>query len=301
MNKALKTGIFAVIVIVASFFVINYLRGEDIFDREVEYVGTYTNVEGLVASAPVFVKGFKAGKVSEVVYDKNKCVFNVICSVSKDFLVPSDSRMMIFGVDIMGSKGIRIDLGTSSQIAEDGAELVSGYEAGLIDGLAGSVTPLMEKVGKTLDSLELTIAGVNRMLSTANTASVERTLSHVESVMRNLKSFSSEINGKSEEITAMIDNLKSFSDNLGGIAAKVDTTLAGVDTAIASVNAADLTGTIEALHKLLNNINDPEGTVGKLFVDDSIYDSVDSLLINIDRFIDKIQENPKKYLKISVF
>jgi hypothetical protein len=34
---------------------------------------------------------------------------------------------------------------------------------------------------------------------------------------------------------------------------------------------------------------------------DSVYNSVDSLLIDINSLVNKIQENPKKYLKISVF
>lgn len=301
MKKEFKIGVFALIVIVASFFVLNYLRGEDIFNREAEYISMYPDAEGLVASAPVFVKGYKAGKVTEVAYDRKEGVFRVICSVSKEFAVPADSKMTIYGVDIMGSKGIRIDLGVSETLAKDGDILTGSYEPGLMDGIASTITPLMDKVGKMLDSLQITVAGVNEILSETNTRSIGRTLCHVESVMADLRSLSAEINGESDEITAMIHNLKLFSDSLEGIAAKADSTLAGVDSAVASINSADLAGTIESLKRLLNNINDPEGTVGKLFVDDSIYNSVDSLLVNIDRFIDKIQENPKKYLKISVF
>ena len=55
MKKELKIGIFAVTVLAVSFFVLNYLRGEDIFNREAEYVSSYSNVEGLVASAPVYI------------------------------------------------------------------------------------------------------------------------------------------------------------------------------------------------------------------------------------------------------
>ena len=57
LAKEFKIGIFVVTVLVASFFVINYLRGEDIFNREMEIHSTYENVEGLVASAPVNIKG----------------------------------------------------------------------------------------------------------------------------------------------------------------------------------------------------------------------------------------------------
>ena len=53
-------------VLTASFFVINYLRGKDIFNKEMEIVSEYSNLEGLVESAPVFIKGYKVGKVSEV-------------------------------------------------------------------------------------------------------------------------------------------------------------------------------------------------------------------------------------------
>ena len=301
MKKEFKIGLFAVVVLVVSFFVLNYLRGEDIFNREAEYVAMYSNAEGLVASAPVFVKGYKAGKVTEVKYDTDKGMFSVVCSVSKDFPVPDDSKMTIYSVDIMGGRGLRLDLGTSEVMAEDGDTLQANYEAGLMDALAGGIAPLMEKVGNTLDSLEVTVTGLNRLVSEANAASLKRTLAHVESVMSNLQSLSGKIEGKSDEITAMIDSLAVFSGSLTAIASQADSTLAGVNTAVASLNDADLTGTVASLHRLLNKINDPEGTVGKLLVDDSIYNSVDSLLVNIDRFVDKIQENPKKYLKISVF
>ena len=48
-------------------------------------------------------------------------------------------------------------------------------------------------------------------------------------------------------------------------------------------------------------INDPDGTVGKLLTDDSVYKSVDELLNDVDSLVQKIQENPRKYIKISVF
>ena len=66
--KELKIGLFVVVVMFASFFLINYLRGEDILNREYEVISRYDNVDGLVASAHVYIKGYKAGKVAEVIY-----------------------------------------------------------------------------------------------------------------------------------------------------------------------------------------------------------------------------------------
>jgi ABC-type transporter Mla subunit MlaD len=67
MSKELKIGTFVVTIAVASFFLINYLRGEDLFNREIELTSRVETVEGLVASAPVYIKGYKAGKVSEII------------------------------------------------------------------------------------------------------------------------------------------------------------------------------------------------------------------------------------------
>ena len=53
-SKELKIGFFVVLVLVVSFFVINYLRGKDIFNNEIDLVGQFENVEGLAESAPVF-------------------------------------------------------------------------------------------------------------------------------------------------------------------------------------------------------------------------------------------------------
>ena len=301
MKKELKIGIFVVSVIVASFFVLNYLRGEDILDREYKLMSRYDNVEGLVASSPVYIKGFKAGKVIDVSYDTDKGDFVVKCSVSKDFVIPSDSKMFIYGVDIMGTKGVKIDLGTSDVAISDGQYLSSGFEAGLMDSVAGNITPLLEKVTQTLDSLTVTVSGVNRLLSESNQSSLSRTLMHVEKTMANLRSLSSAINGKSAEITALVDNLYDFSSKLGALTEKVDTAMTGVGEIIQTVNDSDINGVITSFKTLLDNINDPDGSICKLMNSDSVYNSVDSLLSDVNVLVNKIQENPRKYLKISVF
>ena len=301
MNKELKIGIFVVSVLVVSFFVINYLRGEDIFNREYELTSRFGNVEGLVPSAPVFIKGYKAGKVTEVTYDSSEGDFAVVCSMSKDFAVPADSKMTIYATDIMGSKGVKIDLGTSEALAHDGDTLVPVFEAGIMDAIASTVVPLVAKVSSAIDSLSTTVGLVNRLLSEENQASLSRTLVHAEKTMASLRSLSASINGKSSEINSLIENLDQFAGKLGGIADKVDTTMSDVTRLVGSVTAEDVNALVRSAYELLRNINDPNGSVGKLLNSDSVYNSVDSLLVDVNEIVDKIKENPKKYLKISVF
>lgn len=300
-SKEFKIGVFVVVVMTASFFVINYLRGKDIFNKEIEIVSLYDNVEGLVESAPVYIKGYKAGKVTEVSYNPVDEKFKVVCSVLKDFRIPADSRMTIYAVDIMGGKGVKIDLGKSSEPVLDGAMLAPSFEAGLMDGLAAGLEPLMAKVGNTLDSLSVTVAGINSMLSESNRASLEKTVAHLERTMGSVNGIAKTIEGKSSDIAAFIGNLEVLSAKLGAMVGKADTLVGEASDLMVTLNESDIKGVVASFQSLLENINDPDGTVGKLLVDGSVYDSVDELLNDVDTLVKKIQENPKKYIKISVF
>ena len=301
ISREFKIGFFAIAVLVVSFFLINYLRGEDIFNKEIEVSARFGKVEGLVPSAPVFIKGYKAGKVSEVTYDSRSGDFEVVCSVLKDFAIPEDSRMTIYSVDIMGGKGVRIDLGTSSSYVEDGGDLIPAFEAGLMDALGSSIAPLLEKVTSTMDSLSVTVAGVNRLLDDANQSNIAKTLSHLERTMSSLNNVAGDIDGKSDELEAFIDNMAALSGQLGELVSKADGVMDSVSLTAAKISTSDIEGVISSFKELLMNMNDPDGTIGKLFVDNSVYDSVDALLSDVDILVKKIQENPKKYIRLSVF
>ena len=300
-SKEFKIGLFTVTVLTASFFVINYLRGEDIFNKEIEIVSHYDNVEGLVETAPVFIKGYKAGKVKEVDYQPDAEVFKVVCAVRKEFRIPSDSKMTIYAVDIMGGKGVRIDLGASSVAIEDGGELQPSIEAGLLDGLASGLEPLMAKVTNTIDSLTVTVSNINAVLSESTKTSLANTLAHLEKTMKNVNGIAETINGKSEDIALFVENLQTLSYKLGSMVEKADTLVGGASEFMATLNESDIEALVNSFKTLLENINDPDGSIGKLLVDGSVYDSVDELLTDVDILVKKIQENPKKYLKISVF
>lgn len=301
MKKEFKLGLFVVCVIVVSFFVLNYLRGKDIFNKEIQLKARYEKVEGLIPSAPVYIKGFKAGKVDEVTYDPLTEDFLVVCSVSRQFNIPSDSRMLIYSVDIMGGKGVRIDIGSSDSSAFDGDTLTSGFEAGLMDGLSAGVGPLLEKLTGALDSLSVTLSGANRLLSDSNQKSVSSALENLDASMANLRTLSRSVSGKSTEISELIENLQAFSGELCEISQLADTTLSSVNKVIDNISEADIQKVVTSLGTILDNINNPEGTVGTLLVDNSLYNSVDSLVNDINSLIELISENPKKYLKISVF
>ena len=301
MKKELKIGILAIVVLTATFLVINFLRGKDLMNREYELVSFYDDVQGLMPSSAVYIKGYKAGTVADVTYDKEKSGFNVTCTISRDFAVPEDSKMTIYSADLMGGKAIRIDLGNSGTMAEDGAGLTPSVSPDMLSSIAAGIEPLIRKGSDVLSNLDAALTNLNLTMSEENRESLRSIIVNLDKTVAEVESITGTIEGRSEDVEAFITNLGTLSEQLGRVVEKADSTMSDINGISAGVAAADIAGVVTSMNSLLSRMQDSGGTVGKLINEDSVYRSVDSLVTNLDRLVKKIGENPKKYLRISVF
>ena len=301
MKKELKIGILAIVVLTATFLVINFLRGKDLMNREYELVSFYDDVQGLMPSSAVYIKGYKAGTVADVTYDKEKSGFNVTCTISRDFAVPEDSKMTIYSADLMGGKAIRIDLGNSGTMAEDGAGLTPAVSPDMLSSIAAGIEPLIRKGSDVLSNLDAALTNLNLTMSEENRESLRSIIVNLDKTVAEVESIAGTIEGRSEDVEAFITNLGTLSEQLGRVVEKADSTMSDINGISAGVAAADIAGVVTSMNSLLSRMQDSGGAVGKLINEDSVYRSVDSLVTNLDRLVKKIGENPKKYLRISVF
>ena len=301
MKKELKIGILAIVVLAATFFVINFLRGKDILNREYELVSFYGDVQGLLPSSPVYIKGFKAGTVSEVDYDKEKGGFDVVCSISKDFPVPEDSRMTIYSADLMGGKAVRIDLGSSATCAADGARLVPSVSPDMLSSIAAGIEPLISRGSEVLDNLDSALTNLNLTMSPGNREHFRSILENLDNTVARAREVAASVEGRTGDIEAFITNMNSISEQLEAVVAKADSAMSDVEKVAGQLGEADFKGTVSNINSLLEQVQNPDGTVGRLMNEGTLYDSLDSLISNIDSLVRNIEKNPRKYLKISVF
>lgn len=301
ISKELKIGIFVVLVLVMSFFVINFLRQKDLFNRDLDISARFPDVQGLTVSAPVSVKGYKAGAVSSITYDAGSGTFLVTCSVKKYFNLPEDTRMVIYSADIMGSKGVELIPGTSAVLLEDGAEVSGGTRADLLESLKDEIVPLVGKVSSAVDSLNITVGNINKVLSSENLAGIASAVKHLDRTMANAEHITSVIDGRSAELDSLVANLYGISVSLSSVMGKADAAMTDISGVASSLNESDIKGLVTSFRTLAASLQDPDGTIGSLVTDRKVYDSLESLLSDIDSLMKKIEENPKKYLRISVF
>lgn len=107
MRIEVKTGLYAVIIIAATLFIVEFLRGKDIFSKNNTYYIIYPSVDGIEVSTAVTVGGFSAGRISEIQYNRESADYTVQVSISRQFSIPEDSKMVIYSSDILGTKKIK--------------------------------------------------------------------------------------------------------------------------------------------------------------------------------------------------
>lgn len=292
LKKEFKLGIFVILVLVATFCIINVLRGSDIFGRELTLKGRFADVETLVPSAPVQIKGYLAGKVDKVEYVTDEDIFLVECSIDKKFRVPVDSRMNLYSTSIMGGKGIRIEFGNSSEYAGDGYELETGTDTDFITLLTRNVTPLMIKVRSLLDSLQVTVSEVNEVLDRDNRRNIASSLEHLNRTLASARDLAESLDGKSEDLENLITNLSLVSMKLSPIVDTAGVALENIKLTTEKLSAADIEGTVSSLGSTLDGIN---GAV------ENLSGPLENVLNDADSLINSVKNNPKKYIKISIF
>ena len=194
MRIEVKTGLYAVIIIAATLFIVEFLRGKDIFSKNNTYYIIYPSVDGIEVSTAVTVGGFPAGRISEIQYNRESADYTVQVSISRQFSIPEDSRMLIYSSDILGTKKIKVAAGTSSVPASAGDTLTGGFEADMLSTLAGSISPVAAgldsaaaSAGNTLANAEEITAGLRDAGLGAAVDSITRLSNDLDSLIRGIK------------------------------------------------------------------------------------------------------------------
>lgn len=306
MKTEIKIGIFGLCVLVILFFGIKFLKGSDIFQKENTYYAYYNDVSGMLVSSNVLVNGLRVGYVKEIEATNERADnFLVTFTCSSDIKIPQDSKITLFSADLLGSKALKLQLGTSSKIIEDGDTLSSDRELGMLDNLGASVTPLMNNLDSILTSL-------NKILNTQTQNSLQNTIANLETTTSKLSSISCDLDNlmtsEKTKLAKIIENTESITANFKENNEKLSNIIANVDNIVDSAAKANIGTTlietgksIEKLNTVLGVIEKGKGNVGLLINDEELYKSLDNSAKNLNKLIEDIKENPKKYINVSVF
>lgn len=295
MTKEVKVGIFAVISGAIFYFGFNYLKGIDFFSPTHKYYAIYDNIDGLNVSNPVIVNGFSVGRVSriQILQHRDNDVL-VELDVDENIVLGDSTVATLMNSDFLGSKAILLNIGSLSNPIEDGDTLISSIDKGL--------AALLESAQPITANLDVTIRRINEILLGMEGAGdeIKATIVTMNETLKGVNIFIRQNNVK---VKATFDNVNALLANINTKVDKLDPILANADQTLDKVNQLELDSTLanlnknlDALNIMLNDINEGKGTVGKLLKEDSLYNSMNKMIQDLDQLIIHFDENPKHFL-----
>mgnify|MGYP001374772587 FL=1 len=300
-SKEIKVGFLALIGVMMSVFSYNYLKGINLFEKNRKFTVKYEKVDGLSASNPVTLNGFKIGKVQKINFNPNntrELLVDII--IENDVLFPKTSLAELYETGLIGGKAIAIipDYKNDSTIASDG-DLLKGV---IKPGLTELVNQILPQVQLQIEAL---IKNAEIVLGNINTLFDEETKQELRSSIQDFSNLTKNLSETSDEISNLIVN---NSENLTNTISELSKASSNIRTISDSISEEEVLKITSNLNELVSNLNtitrslkDSEGTAGQLINDKSIYKNLENATNELNILIEDIKLNPGRYINFSVF
>jgi phospholipid/cholesterol/gamma-HCH transport system substrate-binding protein len=311
IKKEVKTGIIILSGIIVLYLGINYLKGKDFFSKETRIFAVYDRVEGLAASNVVQINGFKAGFVrSLTLLPDHSGRIVVAMRVKSELKIPRNSTAQIYSTDLLGTKGVRIIFGNSSEDVQNGDTLQSDIQKSISEEVNAQVAPIKLKAENLLSSLD-SVTSILRDVFNEETkenlknsfTSISTSLGHFEHIAHSIDTMMSSENGK---LKLIFENIESITSNIKNNSEHISKAIENISSISDTLRKANLSATLENTRKtmeqtanIFEKVNKGKGSLGMLINDDSLYINLNSTAHSLDALIKDLKANPKRYVHFS--
>jgi phospholipid/cholesterol/gamma-HCH transport system substrate-binding protein len=301
LSREMKIGIFFILILFAAFVVLNFLKSQNILTKNSNYYIVYEDVDGLTPTSHVFMKGLKIGSIESIKFNDNTGQFFVKINIKNNYRIPQYSTAEIFSTDIMGNRAIRIIYSKETEYLHSGDTLLAGAATGLMATLSDELIPLKNKIDTLVTSLNVTIGALNNVLNTETQTNLVAAIASLRQSLHNLQQLSSTLIKEQGTIKNILQNTDKFIAEIQKSGKNITKTMEHLSQFTDSLRSTDIKTTVDNLNIVLQQVNNQNGSIGKLLHDDTFYNNVTKAIAHLDSLIVAIQKNPKKYIKISIF
>jgi phospholipid/cholesterol/gamma-HCH transport system substrate-binding protein len=308
MSNEARIGLLVGVAILVFFAGFYFLKGSNLFSSEYEYHAYYDNVQGLQPSAAVQIHGLQIGKVSEIKLNRSnmKDQVEVILAINKKTRLPVGTVAKLNSLDLLGTKGITLELGTSGDLYDNGAKVPSAVEGGIVDKISVEVTPLLQDVRKVVNNIDSVLTSVNDIFSPEARANLQNSIASLHVTMDNFSGLSSKLNGQSNALAHVIQNADKITTTLAD--GKLDATLTNLRTTTDKLSRAPLEEAINnvnamaaSLKNVTYKIDNNEGSLGLLVNDKQLYNNLTTTVGDLGRLSADLKAHPRRYVNLTIF
>lgn len=294
MKKEIKIALVAIAGIVILFFGMNFLKGMSMFTEKNTYFATFDNISGLSASAPIFANGYQVGIVKDIQFDyTGEKGIVVLFSLNDKMRLPAGTTATIAS-DFMGNVKMNLVMNATDapkSFLNQGDTIRGAVSDGLMSR-AAAIIPQVEQMLPKIDSILMNLNALSGDPALARSLhNVETITADLTTSTRQLNTLMNSLNQQVPALTAkadgVLDNAQQLTKNLAEL--DVNATMQRVDQTIANVQA------------ITQQLNNPDGTVGLLMRDPTLYNRLNETMKSAEQLLNDIREHPKRYINVSVF
>lgn len=313
ISREFKVGLLFIIGIAFLIWGYNFLKGKNIFVNERIYYAVYDEIDGLTKSNNISIHGLKVGQVKDVYFDEsNSGKIIVILAIENNFPIPKNSIARIFSSGLMGSKEISINIGNAHELALSGDTLFSDIEGTLRDEVNRQVAPLKRKAENLMSSLDSMVTIFQTIFNTSARDNLASSFESIEKTFKTLQHSTSKmdtlISLEANRLSMIIEHIESISHNLDNNEENISNILTNFSAISDSLAKADIAGTFTNVGKsmldlqlIIEKLNNGEGSIGKMLQSDSLYLQLENSASSLNKLLEDIKKNPKRYVKFSIF
>jgi len=324
--KGISTEAKVGLLVLMSMFILAFLTfrsGKYTFDQGEGYhlKVTFSSVAGLDPKARVKVSGVDAGYVREISLIQGYP--ELILWIGNGIEIREDAVARIRSLGLMGERYVEIEPGSvKAPLLKDGDRIriglqtkdvdeMSEYLGTLAEELIGIARSLKEVIGTQEGQARLNHIMVNmEEMTTGMNEIVMQNQREINRLVSNMADFTEDLSQlmdqNRDKLAGMIGDFSQFSSDLADQGPKMMRDISDATESLRSLmdpngygvgatfkdfsDAAErLDFTLEQLSEVVERVNKGEGTVGKLFTDDQVYEDLSGALGDVRRMVGKAE------------
>ncbi len=281
MKNTLETrlGLFFALALVTAFILLEMVGGADFLKKTIPVRVRFNNIQELKAGDPVKMAGVQVGRVEGIQIVDQKV--EVLMKLHREAEVRTSSRATIKFVGLMGQNFVSIDFGTSqSPKAASNTLLESGDQVDL-----STLMSKLEGVASGVEGLTKNFSGENfSNLLGPFTDFLKQNNPKLTAILGNLQNITTQISEGQGTVGKLISDDSLYASALDAVKS-LNSTSAEIKKAI-----GDAQGTLDQAKSVITQINQGQGTLGKMIKDEALYKETTTAMINLREILQKINQ-----------
>ena len=293
-KRQVRIGMFVLAGLIATIYLLYLLTDPATFRGRYKLTTAVENVMGLRKGDPVQMRGVTVGRVHDFEMGMGNEDVVIILEIEGQWPIPEGSSTQLVSPGLMAPRTVEIVPGPGPGTIGPGSTLPGRAVKGLLDnteslGEKGQIA--LDRIAEllspdNLDAIGGSAEGLNTLLGDLS----DLVESESESLSELIQAFNRAADGLAE-VTG-----PELRENLTNAATKADSLMGRLNATSESIE-----GAVASLETILARIEGGEGTLGQLSVNDSLFTGLTAAVESARLLMDDVRENPRRYIKVSIF